>query len=194
MCSSIGRNGAGRHAGHQAESGAVLDRGVSRLDCRQDRCGARHRFARHLVRGRAFPARSRRDGDDIFRGAYFRQAGRRGASLRPWQDRKRDRAGGDRALVPAVRHRDLGGVAAAVGGTAPRGRGDAGGLRGHDRVDRDRFSSRARALPGRRRDLERGAGGGRPAFRLGHVVLDRGAGRLGCARIWLCPGPIRPPP
>ena len=44
-------------------------------------------------------------------------------------------------------------------------------------VDRGRFLSRARALSGRGRDLERGARSRCAAFRLRHVVVDRGPHR-----------------
>ena len=47
-------------------------------------------------------------------------------------------------------------------------------------LDRGRFLPRAPALPRRRRDIERGARSRRAAFRLRHVVVDRGAGRA-CA-------------
>ena len=54
---------------------------------------------------------------DLFRRAHFRQAGRRGAPLRPRQGRKRHRARRDRAAVRAVRRGDLGGgIAALFGG------------------------------------------------------------------------------
>ncbi len=60
---------------------------------------------------------------------------------------------------------------------ASRGRGDDLGVRRDRGVDRDRFLPRPPALPGRDRDLERGAGSRRAAFRLRHVVVDRGADR-----------------
>ena len=61
--------------------------------------------------------------DDLFRGASFRQARRRGAPLRPRQGRERHRARRDRAAVPALRHRDLGsGAAPASAATAMRSR------------------------------------------------------------------------
>ena len=158
------------------------------LDRGQGRGRPRHRLARNPVGSRPFAARSGRDGDDLFRGAHFRQARRRGAPLRPRQGRKRVGAGGDRAAVPALRHRDLGGAAAPVRRARPRGRGDLLGVRGDRRLDRHRLLSRAPALQGRRRDIERGAGSGRPAFRLGHVVVGGGAGGTGRRRARLSLG------
>ena len=175
------------HAKRQAEGRALLDRRLGRPDARQGRGRAFDRLARDPVGGRAFADRSRRHGDDLFRGAGVRQAGGCGASLWARQGRERLGAGGDGALVPAVGRGDLGG-AAAIGGRRARGRGDAVVVRGDRRLDRGRFLSRPRALPGRRRDRERGARGGCAAFRLRHVVLGRGAGRTRRRRARLCLG------
>ena len=122
----------------------IVDRRIGRADARQGRGRLRHRLARDPVGGRAFAARSRRDGDDLFRGARLRQAGRRGASLRPRQGRERHRARRDRAAVPALRRRDLGGAAAPARRPRPCGRGDALGVRRDRRLDRGRFLSRPR--------------------------------------------------
>ena len=67
-----------------------------------------HRLAGDSVGSRPLADRSRRHRDDLCRRAHFRQAGRRGASLRPRQVRKRLGAGRNRAAVPAVGRRDLG--------------------------------------------------------------------------------------
>ena len=67
------------------------------------------RLARDPVGSRAFADRSCRDRHDLFRGALFRQAGRRGAPLRPRQDRERHGAGRNGVAVPALRRGDLGG-------------------------------------------------------------------------------------
>ena len=94
-------------------------------------------------------------------------------------------------LFVLSRRGDLGGGAAAVGRPRPRGRGDGLGLRGHRRFDRGRFLPRAAALSRRQRNRERGAGGRRAAFRLRHVVVDRGAGRPWRAWPSACPGRMR---
>ena len=73
------------------------------------------------------------------------------------------------------------------------GRGDARGLRGDHRFDRGRFLSRPAALPRGQRNRERGAGSRRAAFRLRHVVVDRGAGRARRRGARLSNGRTRPP-
>ena len=90
----------------------------------------------------------RRDRDDLFRGAHLRQAGRRGASLRPRQGRERHGAGRDRAAVRAVRRGDLGGVPATAWRARPCGRGDDLRPSRHRRLDRGRFLPRARCSTG----------------------------------------------
>ena len=80
------------------------------------------------------------------------------------------------------------------GGHPPCGRSDGLGVRGDRRFDRGRFLPRARALPGRRRDLERGARSRRAAFRLRHVVVGRGADRPRRRSRSAIRGRIRRPP
>ena len=81
---------------------SLLDRRIGRIDGRQGRGRSFDRLARDPVGGRAFADRSRRHGDDLFRGAGIRQPGRRGASLWAWRGRERLGAGGDGAAIPAV--------------------------------------------------------------------------------------------
>ena len=68
-------------------------------------------------------------------------------------------------------------ASAAVRRPRPRRRSDALGVRRDRRFDRGRFLPRAAALPRSARHRERGAGSRRTAFRLRHVVVDRGADR-----------------
>ena len=110
---STTRSGS-RSASIVASGGLTLAKGDRRLA---------HRLARDPVGGRPFADRFRRDADDLFRGPHLRQAGRRGAPLRPRQGRERDGAGGDRAAVRAVRRGDLGGGASGCSAaTATRSR------------------------------------------------------------------------
>ena len=163
-------------AKREGKGRARLDRGIRRPDCGEGRGRRAHRLAGDPVRGRAFADRFRRHGDDLFCRAHLRQARRRGASLRPRQGRERLGAGRDGAAVRAVRRGDLGGDETAPRRPRPCGGGDARGLRGDHRLDRGRFLPRPAALSRGQRNRERGAGGRRAAFRLRHVVVDRGAG------------------
>ena len=162
------RQGAGR---------AHIHSRLRRADRGEGRRRPAHRLAGDPVGGRPFADRFRRDADDLFRGPRVRQAGRRGAPLRPRQGRERDSAGRDRAAVHPVRRRDLGGRKAAARRAGSRGGGDACGLRGDHRVRHRGFLPRPRALSGRQRNRERGARSRRAALRLRHVVVDRRAGR-----------------
>ena len=75
-----------------------VDRRLGRADGRQGGGRLALGLAGALVGGGAFGARLRRDRDDLVRGTRLRQAGRRGASLRPRQGRKRHGADRDRLL------------------------------------------------------------------------------------------------
>ena len=105
-------------------------------------------LALHLGGG-ALGARFRRDRDDLVRGTRLRQAGRRGASLRPRQGRERRGADRDRAAVRSLGCRDLRGGEAAHRPGGPRRRGDARRLRGDHRLDRGGLPACPPALPGR---------------------------------------------
>ena len=153
-----------------------IDRRIRRPDPGQGRGRRADRLAGDPVGGRPFADRLRRHGDDLFRRAHLRQARRRGASLRPRQGRERVGAGRDGAAVRAVRRGDLGGGEAAAQQPGPCGGGDGRGLRRDHRVRGGRFLPRPPALSRGQRNRERGAGGRCAAFRLRHVVVDRGAG------------------
>ncbi len=122
-------------------------------------------------------ARPLGDGADLFCRAHFRQAGRRRASIRPRQGRKRHARSPKPRCCSCCRRGDLGGGAAAHRRADARRRGDRRGLRHHRRLDRGRFFSRAHAAARRQGDIERGARSRCAAFRLRHVVVGRGADR-----------------
>ena len=182
------------HDERKATRRARLDPRVRRPDARQGR-GRRHdRVARDPVRGRPFADRPRRDGDDLFRSAHGRQAGRPGAPIRPRQDREHRRARRDRAAVHSFRRGDVGIGATAARRSSPRRRGDRCRLRGDRRLDRVDFF-RARVLNARRRrNGEPGARGRRAAFQLRHVVVGGGPARPRRRCGSATPGRIRPRP
>ena len=86
-----GRSAAERLSRPERTRRTHVDAPRARLTVAKARGRRAVRFAGAAFGGRALGARFRRDRDDLVRGTRLRQAGRRGASLRPRQGRKRHR-------------------------------------------------------------------------------------------------------